>query len=120
MNLIWGGMIVISILLAILSGNLEELVKTLFESAESTITTMINFTGIVCMWSGFIKIAEKSGMIEKISIKIMPIVKKVIPNLPDDKEVSGHIAMNITANMLGLRKCGNTNGIKSNDEFAKV
>ena len=72
------------------------------------------------MWSGFIKIAEKSGMIEKVSMKIMPIVKKIIPDLPEDKEVSGHIAMNITANMLGLRKCSNANGIKSNDKFAKI
>ena len=48
------------------------------------------------------KIAEASGIVKTLSNKVTPLVRFLFPELPKDNEVTGHIAMNMTANILGL------------------
>lgn len=113
MNIIWAYMILIAIFFYIISGNIPKVVEILFSSTENTVSLFFQLTGMICMWSGFIKIAEKSGMIEKISKMINPLIKILFPELKGDNEISGHIAMNMTANMIGLGNVATPIGLKA-------
>lgn len=69
------------------------------------------------MWSGFMKIAEKSGIVKSISKKVTPIVRILFPELPKNNEATGHIAMNMTANILGLGNIATPMGIKAMEKL---
>lgn len=113
MNIIWAYMLLISLVFYIATGQVAQVVDVLFTSTENTVTLFLELTGMICMWSGFIKIAEKSGMIEKVSKFINPLIRIIFPELKNDKEISGHIAMNMTANMIGLGNVATPMGLKA-------
>ena len=117
MNKIWSGMIIIAIVLSIVQGNLQELIASLMDSTQSAIETVLDMMGMLCMWSGFMKIAEESGIVKSLSKKITPIVKFIFPELPKDNEAAGHIAMNMTANILGLGNVATPMGIKAMEKL---
>ena len=71
------------------------------------------------MWSGFMKIAEGSGIVKKFSNMISPLVNFLFPELHDKGEVNGHIAMNMTANILGLGNLATPMGLKAMEELEK-
>lgn len=113
MNKIWAGMIIIAIILSILGGNLQELVTTLMSSTQSALETALDMFGMLCMWSGFMKIAEESGIVKVLSEKVTPLVHFLFPELPPNNEATGHIAMNMTANILGLGNIATPMGLKA-------
>lgn len=117
MNKIWAGMIIISIALSIIKGDLQELITTLMNSTQSALETALDMIGMICMWSGFMKIAEKSGIVKAISEKVTPLVKFLFPELPKDNEATGHIAMNMTANILGLGNVATPMGLKAMEKL---
>ena len=67
MNKIWSGMIIISIILSILGGKLQVLITTLMDSTQNALKIALEMFGMMCMWSGFMKIAEASGIISRIT-----------------------------------------------------
>ncbi len=113
MNMIWAGMILISIVFCIINGKVAEIIEILFSSTKNTMSLFLELAGIICMWSGFIKVAERSGIIEKISKWINPLIRIIFPKLKNDNEISGHIAMNMTANMIGLGNVATPIGLKA-------
>lgn len=119
MNKIWAGMIIISVTLSIFSGRLQELITTLMSSTQSALQTVLDMLGMICMWSGFMKIAETSGVVKTLSNKVTPLVRFLFPELPKDNEVTGHIAMNMTANILGLGNIATPMGIKAMENLEK-
>ena len=117
MSKIWSGMIIIAIVLSIVQGNLQELISALMNSTQSAIETVLDMMGMLCMWSGFMKIADESGIVKSVSKKITPIVKFIFPELPRDNEATGHIAMNMTANLLGLGNIATPMGLKAMEKL---
>lgn len=113
MNIIWSYMILIAFVFCIINGDVEQIIEVLFSSAEDTVSLFLRLLGMICMWSGFIKIAEKSELIEKLSKFINPLIRILFPELKNDNEVSGHIAMNMTANMIGLGNIATPIGLKA-------
>ena len=65
------------------------------------------------------KIAETSGVVKTLSNKVTPLVRFLFPELPKDNEVTGHIAMNMTANILGLGNIATPMGIKAMENLEK-
>lgn len=119
MNKIWAWMIIIAIVLSIFSGNLQDLITTLMSSTQSTIETALDMLGMICMWSGFMKIAEEAGIVKSLSKKVTPLVKFLFPELPKDNEATAHIAMNMTANILGLGNIATPLGLKAMEKLER-
>ena len=113
MNIFWSYMILISLVFCIMNGNIDQIVDVLFSSTEGTVSLFLKLVGMICMWSGFIKIAERSGLIENIAKFINPLIRILFPELKEDREISGHIAMNMTANMIGLGNVATPMGLKA-------
>ena len=68
MNKIWGWMIIISIVIGMFRGLAPEMVNTIFDATKSATENSINIIGMICLWSGIMKVAESCGVVEKISI----------------------------------------------------
>ena len=73
LNYIWGGMIIVSLLCAILTGKVESLSGAIFSGADSAIKLVFSIIGMMALWTGLMKIAEKSGLTSLIARSLFPI-----------------------------------------------
>lgn len=120
MEKIWIFMIVSSFFVALLKGNIDTTIKAMFDSTNNAIQIVIGMIGIVTMWSGFMKVAEKSGLVEKFSKLLKPIIKILFPKMANNSEISGYIGMNMSANMLGLGNVATPIGIKTIEKLESL
>ena len=102
LNIVWPGFIIVSIIFAILSGNIKELNNSIFESTSTAVNLCITLVGTMCLWNGIMQIASKTSVIKKITKILRPIMKLLFPKLQKDNSIYQEISMNIVANILGL------------------
>ena len=81
MNKVWGFMIIISIIIGIFRGMAPEMVNAIFESTKTATENSINIIGMICLWSGIMKVAESCGLVRKLSKFVEPIIKILFPKL---------------------------------------
>lgn len=62
LNYIWSGLIAASVLCALFMGNTADISNALIESGASSIQLILTMAGIICLWSGIMKIAVESGL----------------------------------------------------------
>lgn len=108
------------IIFGIVCGRGAEISKSIIASSDSTVKLIINLVGIMCLWCGIMKIAEKSGLTYKIAKLMKPILKLLFKKAAKDEKAMGAIVMNITANMMGLSNAATPFGIKAMKELSRL
>lgn len=117
MNYIWCGMIVISIVVSIFTGTVSETVNGAFEGAKNAVFMVLSFAGVMCFWTGLLKVAEKSGLSQKIEKLLKPLIRFLFPRAGEESKK--YIAMNMTANLLGMGNAATPMGIKAMQNLDK-
>ena len=112
-NSIWLFLIVGSVVVGLLSNNLNGVARAVATGASDAFKISLGLTGIMCLWLGMMKIAEKSGLLEKFSSFISPLLRYIFPQIPEGHPAIGIISMNFVANMLGLSNAATPLGIKA-------
>ena len=126
-NIVWLGLIVIGISVAIinsiLNGDLEplrEITSSAFNMSKTSIELAIGLIGLMMLWLGLMKLAEESGLINIIARLLRPIMVRLFPDVPADHPAMGAMIMNISANMLGLANAATPLGLKAMLELQKL
>ena len=102
LNILWPSFLIISIIYAILSGNLKNINNSIFESANSAVNLCITLLGTMCLWNGIMQIAGKTSAMKRITNCLKPLMRWLFPNLSKDSKIYQEISMNVVANVLGL------------------
>ncbi|WP_426348104.1 nucleoside recognition domain-containing protein [Alloiococcus sp. CFN-8] len=118
-NYIWFFMLFIGIAVGLFSGQGEAISKAVIESSGSTVELVLGLTGLMCLWCGVMKIAEKSGLTEKLAMVMKPILRLLYKGAAKNEKALGAIVMNLTANMMGLSNAATPFGIKAMEELQK-
>ena len=113
LNKLWPIFLIISIMYAIFTGNIEKLNNSIFESADNAVNLTITLFGTLCFWNGIMQIAMKSSLVETISKLLNPLIKLLFPEIKKGEKVHKEISMNMTANMLGLGNAATPLGLKA-------
>ena len=112
MNYVWVIMIIFSLIAAFITDNMSELSSTLITSGNDAIELALKLSGVICLWGGLMSIAEKSGLTKIICKILKPVLKLLFPKL-NDENAKNAIAMNITANLLGLGNAATPLGLEA-------
>ncbi|MBE7713557.1 MAG: hypothetical protein E7Z87_07425 [Cyanobacteria bacterium SIG26] len=120
MNYIFYFLIVFSIVIGAINGRLQDVINAVMSGAELSVKVAFSLIGIMAFWLGIMKIAETSGIVSIIAKLIKPITKKLFNELPEDSEAIGDIAMNFTANAIGLANAATPFGIRAMENMQKV
>lgn len=113
LNVFWPFCIVISIVIAILTGKVENINNSVFESTKSAVELTLTLIGTMCLWSGIMEIAVNTSIIEKIKKLLKPIMRFLFPKIKvQDKEYQ-EICMNIISNLFGLGNAATPLGLKA-------
>jgi Uncharacterized membrane protein, required for spore maturation in B.subtilis. len=119
-NIIWFFILGFGIILGIFTGRGAEISKAIITSTDSTVKLVIGLTGVMCLWCGVMKIAEKSGLTDNLAAVLKPILKLIFKDAAKDEKAMGAIVMNLTANMMGLSNAATPFGIKAMEELKRL
>ena len=117
MNYIFYFLVVSSIIIGAFTGKLNDVVNSIMSGAELSVKVAFSLIGIMAFWLGIMRIAEKSGVLKFISKLLEPITKWLFDELPPKSPAIGDVAMNFTANALGLANAATPFGIRAMEEF---
>lgn len=120
LNYIWVGMLLAGFIIGILNGRIDEVTNAAFTSAGRAVELGIGLLGTMCLWTGLVKVMERSGLIHVIARLARPVLKLMFRDVRDNDEAIGAIVMNLTANFLGLGNAATPLGIKAMVELQKV
>ena len=96
---------------------LKDVTNSALENASTAVTISLGLIGIMALWLGVMKVAEKAGLITIIASWLKPITKRLFPDVPPDHPAMGSMIMNISANMLGLGNAATPFGLKAMEDL---
>ncbi len=113
-NPIWLGLLLIGIITGLLTGHLEGITAATFEACKTAVINIaLPLAGIMALWLGIMRLAEKSGALQKLATLLRPLLVRLFPEVPPDHPAMGSIVMNIAANMLGLGNAATPLGLRA-------
>lgn len=113
LNILWPIFIILSVIYAIIFGNIEEVNTGIFNSLAEAVELSITFLGTICLWSGIMEIAKKTSLINKLNKLLKPFINFLFPDLKNNEMAKQEISMNMIANILGLGNAATPLGIKA-------
>jgi spore maturation protein A len=119
LNNLWGGMILLAIVVALMTGNIPELTNAAIESARDAITLCITMLGIMSMWAGLMTVAEKAGLVQALARRARPLLRWLFPDLGKNHPAHEPIATNFIANILGLGWAATPSGLRAMEVLQK-
>lgn len=120
LNYIWAFMILVGIVYAAFTGNMAAVTDAALSSAGEAVSLCITMAGVMALWMGLMKIAEKSGLIARLTNGIQPLLSFLFPDIPKKHEARQYIATNFIANILGLGWACTPAGLKAMEALAKL
>lgn len=120
LNYIWFALMAAALVVAAFKGTAAEVTDGAISSARTAVEISIGLVGIMALWLGIMKIAEKAGLIAILARVIAPITRLIFPEVPRDHPAMGAMIMNISANMLGLSNAATPLGIKAMEELQTI
>lgn len=118
-NIIWAILIFIAIIYAFLTGNVDTINNGILTHATSGFNLILEMMPLIVLWTGIMKIAEESGLLNIFSRLLNPLLSKLFPSLNKEHKALGYIASNIAANMLGLGSAATPFGLKAMEELER-
>ena len=102
---IWAGLMIAAVLFALFTGHIADVSHAVFSGAGNAVQLTLTLTGVICLWSGIMRIAQRAGITNWLSRLLSPLLRLLFPGMDPKGKAAGAICMNMTANLLGL---GNT------------
>lgn len=91
----------------------NRMVNSLFQMAELSVSIMLILFGTLTLWMGFLNVAERAGIVEKLGQWLAPVFKRLMPEVPAGHPALGLITLNFAANGLGLDNAATPIGLRA-------
>lgn len=89
------------------------IVESLFAMAKLSVEVMVLLFGTLTLWLGFLRIAERAGLVERLAWLLGPLFRRLMPEVPAGHPALGLITLNFAANGLGLDNAATPIGLKA-------
>jgi spore maturation protein SpmA len=120
LNALWLGFFIAAGFAALaqwlLAGNAQifaTMVETLFAMAKLSVEVMVLLFGTLTLWLGFLRIAEKAGLVDAVARWLAPLFARLMPQVPRGHPALGLMTLNFAANALGLDNAATPIGLKA-------
>ncbi len=120
MNKIWVFMILVGIGTSVITQKTEIINNVVIQNTQEAVTFAIGLTGIMAVWLGLMKIAERSGLIKQLGRLMSPFIRLLFPEIPKNHPAISSIIMNMVANMFGAGNSATALGLKAMEELQSI
>lgn len=87
--------------------------KAMIGTAGDAVTLAIGLVGVMSLFLGLMKIAERAGLLLVVAKTLQPLMTRLFPGVPADHPAMGAMIMNLSANVLGLGNAATPFGIRA-------
>ena len=109
----------ISLIFAAFGGQMGEMTSAVLAKSGEAVELVISLCGVICLWSGVMRVAQRAGILEKLARILSPIVSFLFKGVKKGGKAAGLITMNIAANILGLGNASTPLGIAAMKAIAE-
>lgn len=120
MNYLWGGMLLLGVIYGAFAGALDGVTEAIINSAKEAVNLVIAIAGITAFWTGIMKIAEQTGLVEKLARRIQPLLRFLFPELKNQEKANYYISLNFLSNFLGLSHASTSSGLLAFQELDRL
>ena len=113
MGYIFTGILAVSVLSAVLTGQGAALAAAVPQGAQAGVTLAVSMAGSICLWTGVGKLLETCGVTDKLARLLSPLLYRVFPSTRRDEALRRDLSANICANFLGLGNAATPMGIRA-------
>ena len=113
MTVIWTGIAAAAVVCGILTGHGAQVSAAAVEGAAAAVELGISMAGMLCLWSGVMEVMRQSGLAEKLSRLLGPVLRLLFPKEKKDQAVMDSISANVSANLLGLGNAATPLGLEA-------
>ena len=118
MSWIWTALLLVSIVFAWLTGQGPALAGAVMQGAQAGITLAVSMAGSLCLWSGVGNLMEHTGVTDRLSRLLMPVLGRLFPGMKKDPALARDLSANVCANLLGLGNAATPMGISAAKRMA--
>lgn len=119
MTVIWTGMIVVSILCGLATGQGPAVAAAAVEGTSAAVQLALSIAGMLCLWTGVMEVMRQSGLADKLSRLLRPILGRLFPQAVRDRAAMDAISANVSANLLGLGSAATPLGLEAARRLAR-
>jgi spore maturation protein SpmA len=120
LNYIWLGLVLLAVLLGGFTGQTKEVVASIVDSAGESVKLALGLIGIMSVWLGLMRLAERAGLIQALARMLRPVLCWLFPQVPAEHPAMGSMVMNIAANMLGLNNAATPLGLRAMRDLERL
>ncbi len=113
LNYIWLALVLLAVAISGWNDRWKELTDGAFDGAKTAVTIALGLIGVMALWLGVMRLAERAGLVQKIARALRPVMQRLFPDVPDDHPAMGTMLMNMAANMLGLGNAATPLGLRA-------
>ncbi len=120
LNAIWVGLVVVAVVVAAFTGQMEAVSKRALDAAKEAITLVIGLTGGMVLFLGLVRVASEGGLLRGFVRLLRPLLRRLFPEVPPDHPAMHAMIMNMAANMMGLGNAATPFGLKAMVELDRL
>ena len=113
MTVIWTGMVAVSVLCGLATGRGPAVAAAAMEGAAAAVELTLSIAGMLCLWTGVMEIMRQSGLADKLSRLLAPVLRRLFPQAAGDRDTMDAISANVSANLLGLGSAATPLGLEA-------
>lgn len=117
MKWVMTGMVVLGVVFALVTGRISEVSDAFLTESSSAVELVLSLCGVICLWSGVMRVAQKSGITDLLAKLLSPLLKLLFKGLDPKGNAMRFISLNLTANILGLGNATTPFGLKAMSEI---
>ena len=119
LTFIFALLIIGSFIASVITGSTRELTEAVLSEPVNAVELCIYLCGGMCFWGGLMRVAEKSGLTEKLAAVFAVLIGGLFKGIDKQGRAFKAICMNITANLLGLGNAATPFGIEAMKALAE-
>lgn len=116
---VWSGMVIVSLVFGLITGNLDAVSAAALEGAGSAVELGLSMAGVLCLWSGVMEVMNASGLSAGLARAFRPLLRRLLPDASRDEETLAAVSANVSANLLGLGNAATPLGIQAARRMAR-
>jgi spore maturation protein SpmA len=113
LNYIWLALVLLAVAIGGWNDRLKDATNGALDGAKTAVTIALGLWGIMALWLGVMRLAERAGLVQRIAYGLRPLLERLFPEVPPDHPAMGSMLMNMAANMLGLGNAATPLGLRA-------
>lgn len=120
LNYIWLALVLFAVVIGGWTGHLKEVTEGAFDGAKTAVTIALGLIGIMALWLGVMRLAERAGIVQRLAHGLRLVMKRLFPGVPNEHPAMGSMLMNMAANMLGLGNAATPLGLRAMQDLESL